>query len=428
MEYIHLFEKQNKSLLILFDYQFLSVGIDYNITAYLQFLRLVLALLIEWEVDSMDDIVLAVVLISILNGGCVTSTLIVPTLSYRQGDCGPELLSDARDIAKLVLNISSNYTLPPLTDNSNNTRSIQVSEVFGNSRGSPWDDGILTYSPRIIGIQSLTVSYGDTINSIQVDYLLADGGVYSSPRRGSVAGSEVTITLAGDEHIARVEGTTDSAALIQLSFITKSRNGSERAMGPYGGGTGARSLNVSGYILGFRGYASSHIDGLSVYYLAPLIKSELTYGGSGRMYAYDDHVDTIIPPVVGIENITIQSGSLIDGIRCTYRLLGGSTFTGSFIGNNAGGGKSVINLDEREILSRLILKTYGTYLDRLEVYVNQTQTNSVIAGPLRYGLGGFTTFEISGVILGIYGYGQNYRQFSPPSLAPVCSSIGVYTL
>lgn len=374
----------------------------------------------------MANIFLAMGLILILNGTYSTCTQIVPSLSYRYDECGPGILNDARETAKIALNISSNYTLPPLVDGSNNTRSIKVSEILGNSHGSPWDDDILTYTPIIIGINSLTISYDHKINSIQVDYLLADGGVYSSPRRGTVAGSEVTITLARNEHITRVEGIIHSSGLIQISFVTKSQNGS-RTMGPYGG-TGSESFNISGYILGFRGYANSYINALGVYYLAPLIKSESTYGGSGRMNEYDDHVDTIIPPVVGIANINIQSGSLVDGIRFTYRLLGGSTFTANFIGSeHEVGGNSFLHLDEGDVLSRLIIRTYGIYLDQLIIYTNQSQTDSVMSGPYGFG-GGYTTFEISGVILGLYGYGQNYRINNPPSVFPVCSSIGVYTL
>ncbi len=78
-------------------------------------------------------------------------------------------------------------------------------------------------------------------------------------------------------------------------------SGTERILGPYGS-IGETPFNVSGYILGFRGYELESINALSVYYLPPLFRSPSSYGSSIRGYAYDDNVNVLIPPVVGIHN------------------------------------------------------------------------------------------------------------------------------
>ena len=128
---------------------------------------------------------------------------------------------------------------------------------------------------------------------------------------------------------------------------------------------------------------------------------------------------------MGIKNKTIGSGSLVDGIKCTYILLGGGAYEGNWIGNR-GGGISMFTLEDDEILYRVVGRTHGTYLDQLELYTRRGNTTSERYGP--YGYGGGSTSEFSGIIMGFHGYSQDYRQYSPPSVAPVCSRIGVYTL
>ena len=198
---------------------------------------------------------------------------------------------------------------------------------------------------------------------------------------------------------------------------SKASSGIENTHGPFGG-TGGTPFSIEGYILGFRGFASSAIHGLSAYYLSPLIKSNETFGGSVRTNTFDDNIDAIIPPVVGIKNITIYHGMLVDSIQCTYIRYGGSIFEGEQHGGPGGGRRSTVTLAENEVLYRLMARTFSNsfYLEELTLFSTRQQ-NSRMHGPFGEGISG-NLYEFSGNILGFYGYLDDY----------VVSRIGVYTV
>ncbi len=330
--------------------------------------------------------------------------------------CDTEINNEARDTVRSLLN---SIDLPPV-DTSNYSRPILVTEVIGVLRGSPWDDKIVTYTPTIIRIKNLTISYGQKIYSLQICYRLADGTEYCTLVYGNEAGQKTSVVLADDERITKIEGFASSLGITQLTVVTARSSGTERILGPYGS-IGDTPFNVSGYILGFRGYELESINALSVYYLPPLFRSPSSYGGSGRRFAYDDNVNILIPPVVGIHNITVYAGSLIDAIQCTYKLLGGSTYRGNLIGGY-GGSLTNINFGEGDMLYQMRLSTDGAYLNHLELYVNRSATYSEKLGG--YGTPKSRSFNIVGAILGFYGYAEQDRN----APQPWCSSIGVYTL
>ena len=272
-----------------------------------------------------------------------------------------------------------------------------------------------------MGIRHVNISYENQINSIQVTYLLADGTLYNAPRCGSSIGYNVSIALNEDERFIQIEGMESASGITQLIFISKNSSGNESTHGPFGG-TGGTPFSIEGYILGFRGYASSAIHGLSAYYFSPLIKSNETFGGSARTYPFDDNVDAIIPLFVGIKNITIYHGALVDSIQCTYIRYGGSIFEGEQHGGSGGGPTTVIP-EENEVLHRLIARTNdGTYLRQLTLY-SIRQQNSTMYGPFGEGISGHL-FEFSRNILGFYGYLEDFSR--PPNTA--VSSIAVYTV
>ena len=297
-------------------------------------------------------------------------------------------------------------------------RPVLISDTYGCSQGLIWDDDILSHQPTIVGIRHVNISYENQINSIQVTYLLADGTLYNAPRRGSSIGYSASIALNEDERFVRIEGMQSASGVTQLIFISKNSSGIESTHGPFGG-TGGTPFNIEGYILGFRGYASSAIHGLSAYYLSPLIKSNETFGGSGRTNTFDDNVDAIIPPVVGIKNIAIYHGRLVDSIQCTYILYGGSIFEGEQHGG-PGGDRTTVTLAENEVLYRLMARTFSRYLVELTLFSTRQQ-NSRMHGPFGEGISG-NLYEFSGNILGFYGYLEAFATDT------AVLSIGVYTV
>ena len=332
--------------------------------------------------------------------------------------CGTEALWEA---AKTSTRNALKLYYPTSPVNMPDTiRPVLITDTYGRSQGLIWDDDILSHQPTIVGIRHVNISYENQINSIQVTYLLADGTLYNAPRRGSSIGYSTSIALNEDECFIRIQGMQSASGITKLIFISKNSSGIERMHGPFGG-TGVAPFSIEGYILGFRGYASSAIHGLSAYYLSPLIKSNETFGGSVRTYPFDDNVDAIIPPVVGIKNITIYHGALVDSFQCTYILYGGSIFEGEQHGG-PGGGLTTVTLEENEILHRLMARTFnsGRYLEELTFYSTRQQ-NSRMHGPFGVGISG-NLYEFSGNILGFYGYLEDYARGN------AVTSIGVYTV
>ncbi len=347
-----------------------------------------------------------------------TSPLAFPNVKSNS-HCASEAINEVKDTVKLFLN---SIDLPAVEDTSNYSRPILVTEVIGVQQGSPWDDKIVIHTPAIIGIKNLTLRYGEKINSLRICYRLTDGTEHCTPIYGNEAGqgNKTSVILADDEYIKKIEGFASSLGITQLKIVTVGSSGTERLLGPYGS-IGETPFNVSGYILGFRGYERESINALSVYYLPPLFRSRSSYGGFGRRYSHDDNVSSLIPPVVGIHNITVHSGNLIDGIQCTYKLLGGSTYRGNLIGG-IGGNPSYINFGSGDILYQMRLSTTGWYVNHLDLYINRSGTYSERLGT--YGSASSKSFNIVGAILGFYGYAEQDNR----APQPYCSSIGVYTL
>ena len=251
------------------------------------------------------------------NAQCNNSLIRIPAITAAN-ECGTEaLLQAAKSSTRNALSLY--YPTSPV-NMPDTIRPVLITDTYGCTQGLIWDDDTLSHQPTIVGIRHVNISYENQINSIQVTYLLADGTLYNAPRRGSSIGYSASIALNKDERFIRIEGMESASGIIQLIFTSKNSSGIESMHGPFGG-TGGTPFNIEGYILGFRGFASSAIHGLSTYYLSPLIKSNETFGGSGRTYPFDDNVNDIIPPVVGIKSVTVYHGRLVDSIQCTYILL-----------------------------------------------------------------------------------------------------------
>ncbi len=71
----------------------------------------------------------------------------------------------------------------------------------------------------------------------------------------------------------------------------------------------------------------------------------------------------------------MHSGYVVDGIQCTYKLLGGSTYRGNLIGT-IGGHPSYIHFGEGDVLYQMRLSAIGAHLNHLELYVNRSATYS----------------------------------------------------
>ena len=197
---------------------------------------------------------------------------------------------------------------------------------------------------RIVGISVIEIYYDyRQINSIQVSYLLAGGSDVTAARHGdSAAGSRVLIRLGDKESIEGVEGSSRNNSISHLTFTTENERGNKTVHGLYGE-TDQERFEVNGYILGLKGFPDNSVNGIGVYCLSPLIRSNHTLGGTCSNSFHDDKVDSIIPPVVSISMIKIKHGALLDAIQFTYRLLDCSNHTGSLI-EGPGGDQTLLKL------------------------------------------------------------------------------------
>ena len=158
---------------------------------------------------------------------------------------------------------------------------------------------------------------------------------------------------------------------------------------------------------------------LGVYFLPPLYKSTRSYGGSCRNSSYDDKADTIIPPVVAINSIEIHHGNFIDSIQEIYTLLDGSLYEGTHMGG-PGGETSTVTLSDNAIINRMNGSSFDTFLGQLSFYSTFQGTHFNLYG--LYGLNIENSFDVSGNILGFYGY-ADYRS---PICKDILCSIGLY--
>ena len=219
--------------------------------------------------------------------------------------------------------------------------------------------------------------------------------------------------LATDEHIMQVEGKSNGNFVTQLKFISKSASGITQIHGPYGTDEGER-FSINGYILGLKGYAGTHLYNVAIYYLLPpIVKSNQTAGGSGGHLFYVK-VDTAIPPVAGIKNITIHYGQLwwgstelvIHSFQSTFIQLGGFLLDGNIHGiPNCNYEVVELGMDEKIVQIEGRMSQENAINSNLLIcqitFSTSDKDNFKKYGP--FGCSTMNTFMFNGTILGFYG-------------------------
>ena len=312
---------------------------------------------------------------------------------------------------------------------NNTVRPTIASRCYGYCAGLEWDD-LADTCDRVVGIRAIKIFYDDRqINSIQVTYILASGSVeaggpaeVSAARHGDSSGSGILIRLGDKERFIGVEGSSRDNFISHLTFTSENERGNKTVHGPYGQ-PGQERFAVNGYILGLKGFSNNSVNGISVYYLPPLVRSSNTFGGSCSNTFHDDKVDSIIPPVVGISMVKIQHGCVLDGIQFIYLLLDGSRHTGSFIGGT-GGGQTLLHLLPDEAIYRLEFFSSADVVGIIAILTrfNVTKFGNGLGNSQCYTVG--NPMQVSGNILGVYGYSR----YDDPLQNRLVCKIGVYTV
>ena len=273
--------------------------------------------------------------------------------------------------------------------------------TYGGRGGNAFDDG--TNNVRIVGIRTVNIRAGNQVDSIQVDYVLADGSIFKAPLHGGEGGDRYSFTLGSGEYICKVEGKTNHTIVDQLTFHVRNAAGATKTYGPYGK-TGEDRFSKEGKIVAFHGGAGSLLDYIGFYDLedfASTLTKSPSFGGSGGNM-FDDYVQE--SGIVSIKSISIRSGNQVDSIQVTYLLANGQTKTNDRHGGG-GGVHSLVTLNKGDYISKVEGKTNGVLIDQLLITVTREDGSVKVFGP--YGKTGQTPFKVEGNIVAFFGSAGN---------------------
>lgn len=268
----------------------------------------------------------------------------------------------------------------------------------GGTKGRAFDD-LKKISGNVFNIHSIAISSGNQVDSIQVTYLLKNGSLYKAPKHGGSTHNPSRISLASDEYVAKIEGTTSGSLINQLAITTKRPNELQtRVYGPFGKTAGDQNFTLTeSFILGFLGSSSDHLNSIGVYCLAP-VKLGDTFGWYSL--GFTEHPDGKFPPVVKVSKILVYHGWVIDSLQFQYALHGGGKRMGEKHGGN-GGNLTAIQLSQDEQLIGVEgLLSGGTFPDLQQVIFTTQKKNTLVTfhhGP--FGILGDKFFSMKGHVL-----------------------------
>ncbi len=290
------------------------------------------------------------------------------------------------------------------------TRRIIKSPDMGGQDGEEFDDRVIPPSQDFVSIariQSISIFYGDYPESIQVTYLLSNQSLYKAPRHGNAKGSEVTINLANNEYLLKVEGYHNDIIVQQLVFTTVLYGYDNKTFHKYGpyGNAGNISFLVEGYGVGFHGRFERYRDGLisiGMYSLAFLNKSEEFGGGDDpRLSYFDDEPDKFYAPVSRMNAIKINHGDYVDAISTVYTVLNGDIYQ-TYKHGGDGGTLSTIYLTVDEAIIGVEGSTGGQYINQIK-FITQRRHDGSVRGYGPYGKAASKQFSFYGNIMGFSG-------------------------
>ena len=309
------------------------------------------------------------------------------------------------------------------------TRRIIKSVEAGGQSGTEFDDRINSNLQDLVtinGVQTISLSFSEHLESIQVTYILSNYSTFDVPRHGVLKSSEVKITLAHREFLTKVEGFHNGSVVQQMTFTTEvfengfdAHNKTTHTYGPYGSNTGSTPFSIEGYVVGFYGRFGGRFSdvlvSIGMYALAPLSKSA-EFGGDGdghQLTRFDDKPDESYAPTSRINILYINHGDAVDSFKTIYSVLGGDILQSDWHGGS-GGNKTTIALTKDEAIVGLEGSTEGKYINHISFITRRGNDGSVTRyGP--FGKAASRAFSFYGNILGFAG-----------SYANLTHSISVY--
>lgn len=301
------------------------------------------------------------------------------------------------------------------------TRRILKSPDAGGENGTDFDDRANSRLQDLVtidGVQSISLSYSDYLESIQVTYMLSNYSKFNAPRHGVLKNSEVKITLAYREFLTKVEGFHDGTVVQQITFtstIFGTDNKTTHTYGPYGTTAGNTSFSIEGYVVGFYGRISDKdfkLASIGMYALAPLAKSEeFGNGDDPHLKHFDDMPDNYYAPTSRINLIYINHGDAVDSFKTIYSILGGDILQSDWHGG-PGGNQTMIALNKDEALIGVEGSSGGKYISQIS-FITRRGTDGMVTRHGPFGKVASRAFSFYGNILGFSGsYGNLLHSIS----------------
>jgi hypothetical protein len=276
----------------------------------------------------------------------------------------------------------------------------QETRLFGGRGGRPFSDQDI---PAGTQISEVRISAGDTIDSLQMIYVLPNGRTVEGERYGGSGGRQRVFRLDPDEYITGLSGRSGTT-IDSLRIITN-----KRTSPTFGGRGGSRDFQVEvpagNQAIGFTGRAGDTIDAIGLTYTqlprrrggggfgggvvgggqgnAGQYEQAEIYGGrGGRPFSDQD-----IPAGARITEIRISAGDTIDSLQMVYVLPNGRTVEGERHGGS-GGRPATFRLNPGEY----VIGIFGRHGDTIDSFGIQTNRRS---SPIYGGRGGSRDFRIN---------------------------------
>jgi hypothetical protein len=284
-------------------------------------------------------------------------------------------------------------------------RPLTKSTYYGGRGGKSFDDVLDNYldpSP-IMNVNSITISYRDKVDSIQVTYIRVRRGIlFRAPTHGILKSKPTRITLGPYEHIVKVEGQTDGKYITQLTITTDAWKKGKTVYGPFGK-NGTQSFSLEGFIVAFYGgYGLMHLNSIGVYSMKELKKSDM-FGGTGGN-PFDDNSEILQPPAaqfIGVSQIMIWSSDVVEAIQVLYFLQGVDYFIANQHGEQNNGNLTTLHFPDDEILVTIEGLTEDDYISQVTFVTQKPDGSKGRYGP--FGKTGKCPFSISANIVAIHG-------------------------
>jgi hypothetical protein len=260
---------------------------------------------------------------------------------------------------------------------------LSTTDIVGGRGGNEFSD---FQPPAGARVAEVRIRSGDTIDAVQMAYVLANGRTVLGPMHGGSGGRFITVRLDSDEYLIAIMGRYGDT--IDSMQITTNK----RTTAQFGGNGGSQRYRIEvpagSQAIGFTGRSGATLDAVGLVYTplprrrdyypadqamsGQLGQTQLAGGGGGRPFT-----DQNVPAGARITEVVVRSGDTIDAVQAIYVLPDGRSLQGEQHGNS-GGNSHTFRLDRDEYIIGLAGR-FGDTVDSMRIITNK-RTSQVYGG------------------------------------------------